>query len=329
MTSTNTSPAAGGGARKQSDLGRSITSEDRANQQQIQARAATAIATALDKYADAIRRLGKQTIANIIEIGRHLTEAKKIAGHGNWLPWLDREFGWTDRTALNFMRVFALSLKSETVSDLDLPVGALYLLAAPSTPTEACEAVIKRAEAGEPISTDTVRQAIAKARQQPAKKNRRTIEDFRADIRAKQQSETPEPTSADAAQILDNADAALALDRHACRLENGITRALNELDEADQQRLIERLQTFLSAMKVVSHDGGAVELPSCRVDADAAASAEAMKGKFAAIEQEVKDIDKGGNQTHFEFTSQSIAAPVPVLGDDPGPMPEFLRRVVP
>src|SRR5262245_32482560 len=85
----------------------------------------------LVEHADAIRNLGKQTIDSIIEIGRHLTEAKAILGHGNWLPWLDREFGWSDRTALNFMRVHALALKSETVSDLDLPVRALYLLAAP------------------------------------------------------------------------------------------------------------------------------------------------------------------------------------------------------
>ena len=41
----------------------------------------------------------------MIEIGRRLTEMKKICGHGNWLQWLQREFGWTDRQALNYMRV--------------------------------------------------------------------------------------------------------------------------------------------------------------------------------------------------------------------------------
>jgi hypothetical protein len=28
---------------------------------------------------------------------------KEICGHGNWLPWLHREFGWTDRHALKCM----------------------------------------------------------------------------------------------------------------------------------------------------------------------------------------------------------------------------------
>jgi hypothetical protein len=51
------------------------------------------VATRLDAHADAIRTLGKQTQHNIIEIGRHLTEARDLAGHGNWLFWLAREFG--------------------------------------------------------------------------------------------------------------------------------------------------------------------------------------------------------------------------------------------
>jgi hypothetical protein len=124
------------------------------------------------------------------------------------------------------------------------------------------------------------------------------------------------------------------IDRCASLVADCITNAINRLeDDADQRRLIETLEQTLLALKVV-HEGGAVELPSRRAeclrrtasDADAAASAEAMKAKFAAIEQEVKDVNEGGKQTHFGFMSQSIAAPIPVLGDDPGPMPECLRR---
>jgi DUF3102 family protein len=49
-------------------------------------------------------REGKRAVADI-EIGRRLIEAKAIAGHGNWSPWLEREFGWAENTAINFMRV--------------------------------------------------------------------------------------------------------------------------------------------------------------------------------------------------------------------------------
>src|SRR5262245_24389369 len=87
----------------------------------------------LAEHAAEIRRLGKRVVEDVIQIGRRLSECKRIVGHGNWLPWLEREFRWTDDTALNFMRVYELS-KSRNFRDLSLPVSALYLLAAPSTP---------------------------------------------------------------------------------------------------------------------------------------------------------------------------------------------------
>lgn len=116
----------------------------------------------LDEHAAIIRWLGKKAIHDIIEIGRRLSEAKKIAGHGNWLPWLEKEFGWTEQTALNFMRVHELA-KSKNFLDLNLPVSALYLLAAPGTPTEAIDAVIERAEAGEKVSHRDVKAEIKAA----------------------------------------------------------------------------------------------------------------------------------------------------------------------
>jgi hypothetical protein len=127
----------------------------------------------LAEHAAEIRKLGKQTVENVIEIGRRLAECKKLVGHGAWLPWLEREFGWSDRTALNFMRVAELS-KSETVSNLNLPVKALYLLAAPSTPTEARDEIIERVQGGSTITVADTKRAIedAKDRKQPARKPR-------------------------------------------------------------------------------------------------------------------------------------------------------------
>jgi hypothetical protein len=55
---------------------------------------------------------------------------------GNWLPWLEKEFGWSRQTADRFLAVFDASLKLPDLSNLDLPVSGLYLLAAPSTPDE-------------------------------------------------------------------------------------------------------------------------------------------------------------------------------------------------
>jgi hypothetical protein len=122
-------------------------------------------AAALIEHARQIRELGKRTVDQIIEIGRRLIECRKLVGHGAWLPWLEREFGWSDRTARNFMRAYDLAgSKLEKFSDLSLPVSALYLLAAPSTPERVRDDVIARAEAGEAISTADVKEAIAQAK---------------------------------------------------------------------------------------------------------------------------------------------------------------------
>jgi hypothetical protein len=119
----------------------------------------------LVEHADAIRTLGKQTIANIIEIGRHLTEAKKIAGHGNWLPWLEREFGWSDDTAERFIRLAALAHQIPQVAEYDIPISGLYLLAKPSTPEEARGEIMELAKSGEPVSTSTIKETIRKSRE--------------------------------------------------------------------------------------------------------------------------------------------------------------------
>jgi Protein of unknown function (DUF3102) len=154
----------------------------------------SATETILAQNAEAIRALGKRVIADIIEIGRLLTETKKIAGHGGWLPWLDREFGWTSDTAQNFMAVHSMVAKNGNFPDLNLPVSGLYLLAAPSTPEEAREAVIARAESGERLSVKDVRNQIEEARtkhapetadRQPARKP--TTADGKA------RTTTPEP----------------------------------------------------------------------------------------------------------------------------------------
>ncbi len=88
-----------------------------------------------------------------IEIGRRLTECKKRLGHGQWGTWLDREFRWSDRQALNFMRVYELvESKSENFAELQISVSALYLLAAPSTPPEVRDEIIERAERGEKLT---------------------------------------------------------------------------------------------------------------------------------------------------------------------------------
>lgn len=110
----------------------------------------------LNQQASAIKVLVKQSIENIIEVGKRLNEVKGLLAHGQWMDWLDAEFGWTERTALNYMRV-AQEFKIENISNLQIANTALYVLAQPSTPDEAREEAISRAQAGERITVSSAR----------------------------------------------------------------------------------------------------------------------------------------------------------------------------
>jgi hypothetical protein len=132
----------------------------------------------LDEHANAIRGLRSRIVSDVAEIGCRLSAVKPIVGHGNWLPWLDTEFGWTEQTALNFIRchefVEGLS-NSKSVLNLvlSLPVSVVYMLAAPSTPGPVRDEIMERAKNG-PVTVAEVKSKIAAAKgcKQPAAKNR-------------------------------------------------------------------------------------------------------------------------------------------------------------
>jgi DUF3102 family protein len=135
--------------------------------------------TALDnpilaEHAAAIRRLGKRAIEDVIEIGRHLVEAraevKKLGG--SFTDWLKAEFDWEQAQAYNFIHVYERQSELTKFVNSDLPISALYLLAAPSTPEEARTEIITRAEAGETVPVAEVKRTIerTKGRKQRARK---------------------------------------------------------------------------------------------------------------------------------------------------------------
>ena len=118
----------------------------------------------LDEHADAIRAHAKRTVHDIIEIGRHLAEVKKMLGHGNFLPWIEREFRWSEDTAERLISLYALQGQIRNVAKLSLPISGLYMLAAPSTPPEAVEAIVAKAEDGDRVTVAEIKATIAKGR---------------------------------------------------------------------------------------------------------------------------------------------------------------------
>jgi len=111
----------------------------------------------------------RNSLENIIEIGSELVAVKKVLSHGQSGKWLDVEFGWSERTAPNFMGVAQRFGKSANFADLPIQPSAAYLLAAPSAPDEARRTALEMAFEGEQITTKMARKIVAKARKRKTK----------------------------------------------------------------------------------------------------------------------------------------------------------------
>ena len=130
-----------------------------ANPQQPELQADNSV---LRRHAEEIRSLAKRTVEDILKIGRLLTDAKKRIPHGGWLPWLDRELGWSADTATNFMNVYKLSRrpKFRKIRNLTkLAPSVLYALA--KAPDEVAVPIMDRIERGESISPRSVAATVA------------------------------------------------------------------------------------------------------------------------------------------------------------------------
>jgi hypothetical protein len=120
-----------------------------------------AAAPIVAEHVQAIRTLGRRMTADALEIGRRLTECRRVI-RSDWAGWLERELGLNYRSALNFMRVYELAAgRSENFSDLRLPTSGLYLLARPGTPEAVRDDIITRAAAGEEIGLAEIESALA------------------------------------------------------------------------------------------------------------------------------------------------------------------------
>ena len=113
-----------------------------------------------------IRESLKKTVDTIWQIGKNLFRVREQIDIRRFNLWLKAEFGWSRRTAYNFINVYEAFPESmrANFARIDISTSALYLLAAPSTPSEIRINFFKRAVDGERISYKVVRQSIDEAK---------------------------------------------------------------------------------------------------------------------------------------------------------------------
>ena len=125
------------------------------------------IKRAIEAIADDLAAALKREASDVVAIGGLLIEAQDQLDHGQWLPWLETNFGSSIRTADNYMNAARLTAKLESVSNLKLRPTALYLLGSkldgqdPLFSPEAIKAILKVA-ASEWVNADRARE-IAKS----------------------------------------------------------------------------------------------------------------------------------------------------------------------
>ena len=124
----------------------------------------------LVKITGELHGIFKRGTADVIQVGRLLRLAKDEVGHGEFLPWLEKEFSLSDKSAERYMAthkfmidVAAPLLKSDKLSNLHLRPSALYQLVemhSRGRTTEAdIEAVLKEA-AGNWIGTKRLQKIL-------------------------------------------------------------------------------------------------------------------------------------------------------------------------
>jgi len=126
--------------------------------------------------AKGIRDKINKSLKGLIEAGQGLLAAKSLLSHGQFGPWLEAEFGWSDRTARKFMVVAEqFGSKTELISDLAITPTAAYLLTAPSAPFEARQVALDRAQSGEKVTPAIVNEILASVRKVAPVKRKKSL----------------------------------------------------------------------------------------------------------------------------------------------------------
>lgn len=104
-------------------------------------------ATVKQEVEEVAERIRSRLKGSIIDTGVDLIEVKDKLRHGGFGEWLEIHFGWSPRTAENYMSAARAFQKTPKVVEF-LPPTTVYRLAAKSTPENVRADIVKKIVAG-------------------------------------------------------------------------------------------------------------------------------------------------------------------------------------
>jgi Protein of unknown function (DUF3102) len=123
----------------------------------------------LDQAEAEIRQYVKRSASAIMAIGKKLADVKERVGHGRYQVFVRERLGFSQSTALNYVRSYE-AFKSATVADLEslqIDARSLYELARPTTPEEIRTKALAMATEPDGVTYEEIKWLLAAAKQTP------------------------------------------------------------------------------------------------------------------------------------------------------------------
>ena len=114
----------------------------------------------VQQWTGEIKERLQHSAQDIWEVGKRLAEVRGCLKYGQFDSWLKAEFGWSRRTAYNFINVYETFQERAKLAQLNIATSALYLLAAPSTPPEVRDGFLNRAKEGKKVTHKELSQTL-------------------------------------------------------------------------------------------------------------------------------------------------------------------------
>lgn len=108
-----------------------------------------------------IRERLRRSAQDVWEIGQKLSDVRSRLQYGQFLSWIKAEFGWSQRTAYNFINVYeTFGDRFANLAKVNIATSLLYQLASPSVPEELRDQILRAAEQGETMTAKELQATI-------------------------------------------------------------------------------------------------------------------------------------------------------------------------